>query len=164
MREPQIIPPGAAGGTDSARGKVPGGLAGKALPVACPMGVAASPGPFARVVIAGGVVARARRQRWRAARMRLAQVGGGISSGVGGGACRPRTRQRAPATVPATLRAAIAEVDETIPVDSFGQPRPRWTLTWLEGRPTAELDTGVIVELGPDGEAVVRHDEDDDFA
>ena len=41
---------------------------------------------------------------------------------------------------------------------------PRWTLTWLEGRPIAELDTGVIVTLTADGEAVVQHDPDDDFA
>ena len=69
-----------------------------------------------------------------------------------------------PATVPAALRAAIAAVDQTAPADLLGQPRPRWTLTWLEGRAIAELDTGVIVEMGPDGTAVVRHDEDDDFA
>lgn len=70
----------------------------------------------------------------------------------------------APAAVPAALRAAIVEVDETLPVDALGQPRPRWTLTWLEGRAIAELDTGVIVELDRDGQAVVRHDSDDDFA
>ncbi|GAV36862.1 hypothetical protein ROTAS13_04551 [Roseomonas sp. TAS13] len=82
MREPQVIPPGVAGEADSAKGKTLGRPAGEALPVACPMGAAASPGPVTGVVIAGGVVARARRQRWRAARMRLAQVGGGISSGT----------------------------------------------------------------------------------
>ncbi|MET0672645.1 MAG: hypothetical protein ABWY37_04055 [Microbacterium pygmaeum] len=69
-----------------------------------------------------------------------------------------------PAAVPAELRAAIAAVDESIPVDQLGQPRPRWTLTWLERRPIAELDTGVIVELNAEGEAVVRHDAGDEFA
>lgn len=69
----------------------------------------------------------------------------------------------APAAVPAALRDAITEVDETMPVDLLGQPRPRWTLTWLEGRPIAELDTGVVVELGADGTAVVRHDSNDGF-
>jgi hypothetical protein len=44
------------------------------------------------------------------------------------------------------------------------QPTPRWTLTWLEGRPVAELDTGVIVSLDAQGQAVVRHDADDEFA
>ncbi len=47
-----------------------------------------------------------------------------------------------------------------MPADELGQPRPRWTLTWLEGRPIAELDTGVIVTLDPDGEAVVGHDDE----
>ena len=46
-----------------------------------------------------------------------------------------------------------------IPADQLGQPAPRWTLTWLEGRPIAELDTGVIVSLDEDGEAVVHHDD-----
>ena len=69
-----------------------------------------------------------------------------------------------PAAVPAAIRPQIAAVDRAIPDDDLGQPRPRWTLTFLEGRPVAELDTGVIVELGADGSVSVRHDEDDDFA
>ncbi len=68
-----------------------------------------------------------------------------------------------PAALPAALRDAVAEVDRAIPDDDLGQPRPRWTLTWLEGRPIAELDTGVIVSLGADGQAVVGHDDEDDF-
>lgn len=73
-------------------------------------------------------------------------------------------RTEPPAAVPAALRTAIAEVEEAIPADQLGQPAPRWTLTWLEGRPVAELDTGVIVSIDRDGEAVVRHDADDEFA
>lgn len=69
-----------------------------------------------------------------------------------------------PAAVPDALRAQIAVVDETLPVDLLGQPRPRWTLTFLEGRPIAELDTGVIVEATASGAVVVRHDEEDEFA
>ncbi|MEV8272613.1 hypothetical protein [Microbacterium sp. NPDC077184] len=69
-----------------------------------------------------------------------------------------------PRAVPAALRDGIRGVDALLPVDDLGQPRPRWTLTWLEGRPIAELDTGVIVELDDDGTAVVRHDDEDDFA
>ena len=69
-----------------------------------------------------------------------------------------------PAAVPASVRAAVEGVDRALPDDGLGQPRPRWTLTWLEGRPIAELDTGVIVTLDGDGQAVVTHDDDDDFA
>ncbi len=69
-----------------------------------------------------------------------------------------------PRAVPESLRAQIATVDAAIPADALGQPRPRWTLTWLEGRPIAELDTGILVELTATGEVIVRHDEDDDFA
>ena len=69
-----------------------------------------------------------------------------------------------PASVPASIRAEIAAVDASIPNDELGQPRPRWTLTFLEGRPVAELDTGVQVALDADGNAVVRHDIDDEFS
>ena len=69
-----------------------------------------------------------------------------------------------PAAVPQSLRTQIAAVDESMPRDALGQPRARWTLTWLEGRPIAELDTGVIVQLDADGVAVVRHDRGDEFA
>ncbi|GAA1674822.1 hypothetical protein [Microbacterium lacus] len=68
-----------------------------------------------------------------------------------------------PAAVPAAMRAQIAAVEAVTPADQFGQPAPRWTLTWLEGRPIAELDTGVIVMLDEDGRAIVRHDEGDGF-
>jgi hypothetical protein len=68
-----------------------------------------------------------------------------------------------PAAVPDALRRGIHSVDVTMPADQLGQPRPRWTLTWLEGRPIAELDTGVIVSLDADGEPVVRHDDDTSF-
>jgi hypothetical protein len=69
-----------------------------------------------------------------------------------------------PASAPSALRAQIAVVDAAMPADSLGQPAPRWTLTWLEGRPIAELDTGVIVTFDEDGDPVVRHDDEDDFA
>lgn len=71
--------------------------------------------------------------------------------------------QEPPAAVPAALRQAIAGVDEAVLAATDGSPAPRWTLTWLEGRPIAELDTGVFVRLNPDGEAIVEHDEDDEF-
>ncbi len=69
-----------------------------------------------------------------------------------------------PAAVPAVLRAQIAAVDRSMPTDDLGQPRPRWTLTFLEGRPIAELDTGVIVEQHASGTVIVRHDDEDEFA
>lgn len=65
-----------------------------------------------------------------------------------------------PAPLPASMRAQIAAVEAVIPSDQLGQPAPRWTLTWLEGKPIAQLDTGVIVSLNEAGEAVVHHDED----
>ncbi|MFS0867584.1 hypothetical protein AB3M83_09685 [Microbacterium sp. 179-B 1A2 NHS] len=66
-----------------------------------------------------------------------------------------------PAAVPADLHEQIAAVDATVPSDGLGQPRPRWTLTWLEGRPVAELDTGVVVRREADGRVVVGHLDDD---
>jgi hypothetical protein len=35
----------------------------------------------------------------------------------------------------------------------------RWTLTWLEGKPVAELDDGTVVRLGFDGSASISYDE-----
>lgn len=69
-----------------------------------------------------------------------------------------------PKTVPEALARGIRSIDASIPDDDLGQPRPRWALTWLEGRPIAEIDTGVIVTLDEEGEPVVRHDTDDEFA
>ena len=69
-----------------------------------------------------------------------------------------------PAAVPDALRAEIAAVDRALPLDDLGQPRPAWTLTFLEGRGVAELDTGVIVEQTAGGRVVVRHDDADEFA
>ncbi len=65
-----------------------------------------------------------------------------------------------PAALPAAMREQIAAVEAILPADNLGQPAPRWTLTWLEGKPIAQLDTGVIVSLNEDGEAIVHHDED----
>lgn len=64
----------------------------------------------------------------------------------------------APDRLPAVVREAIAGVD----IELLGLASPdfdpttwRWTLTWLEGRPIAELDDGTIVRLTPDGTAHV---------
>ncbi|MER7796015.1 hypothetical protein [Microbacterium sp. NPDC096154] len=63
-----------------------------------------------------------------------------------------------PASVPAELRETIAQVEQHLTAAAVqGGAMPGWTLTWLEGRPIAELDTGVTVSLGADGRAVVGH-------
>ena len=73
-----------------------------------------------------------------------------------------------PASVPAALRPAIVDA-ETRSVDNgtlslhtgaLNLLRGTWTLTWLEGRPIAELDTGWEVSRTATGEVVVRPIED----
>ncbi|GAB2691350.1 hypothetical protein LG315_04990 [Microbacterium marinum] len=61
-----------------------------------------------------------------------------------------------PASVPALLHEQIAVVDATVTLSGV-QPKPRWTLTWLEGRPVAELETGAVVRQDRDGQVVVGH-------
>jgi len=56
-----------------------------------------------------------------------------------------------PASVPDALRAEIARIDATT---ADASPRPSWTLTWLEGSPIAELDSGIELTIGADGEVV----------
>jgi hypothetical protein len=57
-----------------------------------------------------------------------------------------------PASVPADLHAEIAAVEDGL----AGGLRASWTLTWLEGRAIAELDTGIEVVHLPDGAVVSR--------
>lgn len=61
----------------------------------------------------------------------------------------------APASVPAALLPAIAEVEASITAE-----RAHWTLTWLEGRPIAELDAGWEVFATAEGTVVARPFED----
>lgn len=86
-----------------------------------------------------------------------------------------------PASVPAALRPAIAEVESRLsgflPTESDGSlplsnkslnpsngplspSKGHWTLTWLEGRPIAELDAGWEVFLTASGEVMARPFED----
>lgn len=62
-----------------------------------------------------------------------------------------------PAAVPPAMSAAIADVErELAAIDGLDASGWRWTLTWLEGKPVAELDDGTIVRLDPaTGGAVV---------
>lgn len=64
-----------------------------------------------------------------------------------------------PASLPEAFREQVRAVDRVLDVD----PRPNWTLTWLEGRPVAELENGVVVSLDAGGAAVVGQIDDDTF-
>lgn len=61
-----------------------------------------------------------------------------------------------PRSVPAELHAVIAETEQRVSADAGAY----WTLTWLEGRPIAELDAGWEVLLTADGEVVAQPWED----
>ncbi|MTE23750.1 MULTISPECIES: hypothetical protein [Microbacterium] len=65
---------------------------------------------------------------------------------------RWRAGEQPPASVPAVVREEIEKVEATLP--GVG-PQPMWTLTWLESRPIAELDSGIEITLGADGRATV---------
>jgi hypothetical protein len=51
--------------------------------------------------------------------------------------------QTPPGRLPATLLEQIARVEADLPADTT----LRWTLTWLEGRPIAELDDGTTLHV-----------------
>lgn len=63
------------------------------------------------------------------------------------------TGSEPPASVPAAIRPAIAEVEAK-------GLTGHWTLTWLEGRAIAELDAGWEVLQTASGEIVARPFED----
>ncbi len=50
-----------------------------------------------------------------------------------------------PERLPEAMRDAVAAVEAEPGVESGW----RWTLTWLEGRPVAELDDGTTLRLDP---------------
>lgn len=60
-----------------------------------------------------------------------------------------------PASVPAALRPAIAEVEVNLSA-SLSLSKGHWTLTWLEGRAIAELDAGWEVFQSASGDVVAR--------
>lgn len=62
-----------------------------------------------------------------------------------------------PRSVPVALHSAIAAVEASVPALD---PPARWTLTWLEGRPVAELDSGETVTVDRDGAVVTGHIDD----
>jgi hypothetical protein len=60
----------------------------------------------------------------------------------------------APGRLPRALAEAVAEVEaELAGVDTAGW---HWTLTWLEGRPIAELDDGTTLRYDPVTDSVGR--------
>lgn len=61
-----------------------------------------------------------------------------------------------PASVPADLRPRIAAAE--LHAGDAGSGR-HWTLTWLEGRPIAELDDGTVVS----DVIADAHDADEDW-
>jgi hypothetical protein len=62
-----------------------------------------------------------------------------------------------PARLSEEFVAAIATVESGLrDVDTATW---RWTLTWLEGKPVAELDDGTVVRLGFDGTPTISYDE-----
>ncbi|TXN31408.1 hypothetical protein [Lacisediminihabitans profunda] len=65
----------------------------------------------------------------------------------------------APPRLPEPVVAAIRSVEADLAgIDTSGW---RWTLTWLEGRPVAELDDGTIVRVTADGTVVVTDPSED---
>ncbi|WP_341954415.1 hypothetical protein [Salinibacterium sp. TMP30] len=60
----------------------------------------------------------------------------------------------APEPLDAAMREAIAGVEAD--VAHLDTTAWRWTLTWLESRPVAELDDGTIVRQGADGTVSVE--------
>jgi hypothetical protein len=67
------------------------------------------------------------------------------------------TRWSVGAQPPARLTDGVLEAISFVESDlaDVDTSQWRWTLTWLEGRPVAELDDGTIVRVGHDGKVVV---------
>jgi len=65
---------------------------------------------------------------------------------------RWRAGDEVPASVPAAIRGGIADVESRLPADD---PASMWTLTFLEGRPIAELDAGYEVILEASGDVTI---------
>lgn len=66
--------------------------------------------------------------------------------------------EAAPERLDAAMREAIAGVEAD--VAHLDTSAWRWTLTWLESRPVAELDDGTIVRQTADGDVTVEEPAD----
>jgi hypothetical protein len=65
----------------------------------------------------------------------------------------------APSRLSGAMKDAIASVEAER--ESLDTSMWRWTLTWLEGHPVAELEDGTIVREGHDGSVVVTTEDVD---
>lgn len=57
--------------------------------------------------------------------------------------------ETAPAALPEVVTFAIQTVEQELIADDIETTGWRWTLTWLEGLPIAELDDGTTVRYDP---------------
>ncbi len=67
-----------------------------------------------------------------------------------------------PASLPEAMHRAIVRVEAELEADGIDASTWRWTLTWLERRPIAELDDGTRVVLGADGGVAILPYADED--
>jgi hypothetical protein len=65
----------------------------------------------------------------------------------------------APAQLSDDVRAAVASVEEELA--GIDTSQWRWTLTWLEGRPVAELDDGTTIRVDAYGVVTIEAPTDD---
>ncbi len=65
-----------------------------------------------------------------------------------------------PESLSDAMLRAIGRVEAELEADGIDAAAWRWTLTWLERRPAAELDDGTIVREEHDGSATIRPPQD----
>jgi hypothetical protein len=70
------------------------------------------------------------------------------------------TRWAVGAPAPSRLSTAMTDAIAAVEAQAEGLDTSmwRWTLTWLEGRPVAELDDGTIVRESHDGSVVTERE------
>lgn len=61
--------------------------------------------------------------------------------------------ERLPRAVTDAVAAVERELGPELDTSSW-----RWTLTWLEGRPVAQLDDGTTIRMGQDGQVTTRQE------
>lgn len=67
-----------------------------------------------------------------------------------------------PASLSDDMARAIARVEAELEADGIDASNWRWTLTWLERRPVAELDDGTVVREDHDGTVAILAPRDED--
>lgn len=66
-----------------------------------------------------------------------------------------------PSRLPESFVTAIRAVETDLMDTETDQWR--WTLTWLENRPTVELDDGTVIRLAADGSATITTVDTQDY-